>query len=64
MIGHIGTSGPNPALKPSERAISRMPTITGLRTSMPRAIKRPTIVIDTSVPTPRGASSNPVVTTG
>src|SRR5207342_1659375 len=57
------TSTPNWHMKYSEPAVSSMPVKIGQRASI-RPSKRPTSIIPSMVPTPRGASSRPMSMTG
>ena len=60
---HSETSGVKPVISHSTAAVSSRPDASSTRGST-RLIRRPTIIMATMVPTPRGARTRPAVTTG
>ena len=63
MIGPAPICGENPVIMSSDRIVSASPATTSSRASTIRT-SRPTRIIDSIVPTPRGAITRPVVIVG
>ena len=58
------TSSVKPAISCSEKVMNSSPVITSTRGSSRVRIRRPTSIIENIEPSPRGASTSPVVTAG